>query len=272
MNNDYKRFMKVLFFLTVFSSVLFGGFRWYERSNLYYPTRKLHGNPSDLGMKYEDVYFNAEDGTKLHGWFLPEKNADFTILLCHGNAGNVSDRLMILSILKKIPVQILIFDYRGYGLSQGTPDEKGFYKDAKAAYNHLIDRGIDQNKIVPFGRSLGVAVATNLCSYAQVAGVILDSGFTSTPDLAAKIYPFLPVKLFMKTRYNSLELVPDINVPKLFIHSWNDEIIPFSHAESLYKAAAEPKKLLKIRGSHNEAFVESEKDFKKGIKEFLQTL
>ncbi len=160
---------------------------------VYFPTEELDGSPEDFGMDYEDVYLETEDGLKLHSWFVPAKDARATVLISHGNAGNVSHRLFTLHMFNRMGLNSLIFDYRGYGQSEGKPSEEGTYLDAKAAWEYLTEqRLIPSEQIVLFGRSLGSAVAAHQATEDKPAALIVDSAFSSLPDMAADIYWFLP--------------------------------------------------------------------------------
>jgi hypothetical protein len=206
----------------------------------------------------------------LHAWFIPAENARATVLFCHGNAGNISHRLDSIRLLHSLGLQVLIFDYRGYGRSDGRPSEKGSYRDVDAAWQYLLEvRGLPQTQIIIFGRSLGAAVAADLASRTRPAAVILESAFTSVPDMAAGIYPWLPVRLLSRYRYDNLDKVARLSAPLLLVHSRQDEIIPFVHGERLFERAHVPKQFLEIHGGHNDAFLTSRKAYTQGLKAFL---
>jgi len=175
--------------------------------------------------------------------------------------------------LEKIGFNVFIFDYRGYGLSDGVISEMGTYSDAEAAWNYVLnEKQITPDNIIIFGRSLGAAIAVDLSTKQNPAALIMESSFSSVQDLASQIYPFLPVRWLSRFHYNNYEKIQKINCPVLFIHSRNDEIIPFSHGEKLYNTANQPKQFLEIRGSHNDGFIVSEKKYISGIKDFLVKL
>jgi hypothetical protein len=192
------------------------------------------------------------------------------VLFCHGNAGNISHRLDSIRLLHSLGLQVLIFDYRGYGHSEGAASEKGSYRDADAAWRYLVDvRGLPADRIILFGRSLGAAVAADLASRTRPAAVIMESAFTSVPDMAAGIYPWLPVRLLSRYRYDNLDKITRISAPLLLVHSRQDEIIPFAHGERLFERAREPKQFLEINGGHNDAFLTSRKAYTHGLESFL---
>ncbi len=176
-----------------------------ERRFIYFPDRDLMADPADVGLAFEEVLFAARDGVQLHGWFVPG-DSEVTWLWFHGNAGNISHRLDNLRRLRdELGVGVFLFDYRGYGRSRGTPSEEGTYLDAEAALAYLRSRdGVDVDRIVYFGRSVGAAVAVELATRHPAYAVILESPFESIQDMARRTYPFLPVGRFLRTRYDSM--------------------------------------------------------------------
>ncbi len=241
-----------------------------QKQMVYHPFRGIRSTPSDIGLLYREVSIKTSDGLRLCGWLVgDDKNRD-VILHFHGNAGNISHRLDSFFIFNRLGLNTFIFDYRGYGRSQGVPSEQGTYLDAEAAWQYLIEtEHIPSERIILFGRSLGGAVAARLATKVKAKALILESTFTSVPDLGADLYPFLPVRLLARYKYNTRAFLPGVNVPVLIIHSPEDEIIPFSHGKALYEAAKEPKHFLRISGSHNEGFFHSKEIYMEGLKEFL---
>lgn len=234
------------------------------------PGRQLETTPAALGLAYEPVTLTTRDRVRLHGWFLPAAQDRGVLLFCHGNAGNISHRLDSLQIFHELGVSILIFDYRGYGRSQGRPTEAGTYRDAEAAWQYLVrERHVEPGRIILFGRSLGAAVAAHLASRHQPGALIMESCFTSVPDMAARLYPLLPVRLLSRFSYNVLDFVPQISSPLLVIHSRDDEIIPFSHGERIFAAARPPKTFLELKGDHNRGFLISGAHYVRGLAGFL---
>lgn len=244
--------------------------RWFERHNIFFPTRKIELRPDYIGLTYEDLYFNSPDGVRLNGWFIPASRSSPTILLCHGNAGNIGHRLGIIRIFNRLNLNVFIFDYRGYGQSSGRPSEKGLYLDARAAYDYLISRSdIDKDKIIFYGESLGGAIAVDLASRVDPCALITEGTFTSTLDIARELYPFLPVRLAVTMKYDTLSKIKDLTAPKLIIHSLDDEIVPFDHGRRLFEDAPEPKQFYQMSGGHNEAVSEAEDEFAERIDKFL---
>lgn len=240
---------------------------------VYFPSRVMNLTPNDAGLKYDDVTLTTGDGVKIHGWFVPVDSPRATLLFCHGNGGNISHRLESINQFHDLGLSVFIFDYHGYGLSGGKPGEKETYLDAEAAWQYLIEsRGIDPEEIIIFGRSLGGAVATWLATQHQSKALIAESAFLSIADVAAHYYPFLPVRLLSRFDYNSKGNIQQINVPVLVVHSPVDDIIPYSHGQKLFELANEPKQFLQISGSHNDGFLVSDHDYRRGIDEFLSSL
>jgi fermentation-respiration switch protein FrsA (DUF1100 family) len=245
----------------------------FQSSLVFFPDRKIILYPNQAGMEYEDVNFRTCDNIELHGWFIPSTKHTFTILFCHGNAGNISHRLGSIGIFHQIGLNVFIFDYRGFGNSDGNPSERGSYADAHAAWNYLVEReNIKPENIILFGRSLGSGVAAWLAKEKKAKAVILESSFTSIPDLGRKYYPIFPVKLISRIKYPVIEYVQQATCAKLFIHSINDELIPYNHGQKNFAKAKEPKDFLEIQGSHNEGFMVSKDKYIEGIKKFIRTL
>jgi fermentation-respiration switch protein FrsA (DUF1100 family) len=251
--------------------IAFAGFLFIFQSNyVYYPERVLSNDPGSIGLSFEAISFETSDGVKLSGWFIPSDNARGVILFCHGNAGNISHRLESIQIFHRLGLAVFIFDYRGYGRSEGEPSESGTYKDAEAAWQYLVEeRKVGPDRIVIFGRSLGGAVAAWLAQSRTPGALILESTFTSVPDIAAKLYPYLPVRLLLRFKYDTAGYLDKVSCPVLIVHSREDEIMPFGHGQRLFERAMEPKKFLEISGSHNEGFITSGKRYEEGLNAFI---
>jgi len=240
---------------------------------VYFPNSEEAGTPADVGLDYRDVTFRNRNGTALHGWFIPNENAQYTMLYLHGNAGNITHRTESIRQFHSLGLAIFIFDYSGFGKSAGRPGERATYLDADAAWDHLtVAEGIAPERIILFGRSLGGAVAIELATNVDPAAMIVESCFTSIPELGARVYPWLPIKFIARYRYDSLSRVPEIRVPKLFIHSLDDETVPFGMGKRLYNRAHRPKQFMRIRGGHNDAFVSTGEPYEVGIRRFIEAL
>ena len=238
---------------------------------VYVPERTITHDPKNIGLEYEEVAVRTKDGISISGWYIPAKNEKAVILFCHGNAGNISNRLDSVRIFNNLSLSVLIFDYRGYGKSEGRPSEEGTYLDAEAAWDYLVTvKKIPPGRIIAFGRSLGGAVAAEIAARRSPAALIIESGFTSVPDLGKNIYPWLPVKLISKFHYATIDKIRTVRCPKLIIHSRKDDIVPFEHGRAIYEKAALPKEFLEIRGGHNDGFLLSGRIYTEGIEGFLE--
>lgn len=234
------------------------------------PGRSLTSTPTDSGLDFESVTLETVDGETLYGWWIPHQRARAVVLFHHGNAGNISHRLESLRIFHDLGLSVLIYDYRGYGRSTGKPSESGLARDAEGAWNWLVEeRGIAPESIVLFGRSMGAAVAARLARDVGAAGLIVESAFTSVPDIGAELYWWLPVRWLSRLQFATADYVADARMPVLVIHSSEDEIIAFEHARRIHEAAPEPKTLLEIHGDHNTGFLISGERYRNGLDAFL---
>lgn len=270
-------FIMPLFVLGGGGYILLCAWLFFMQSRLLYypnlPSRELGATPAAIGLHYESVTLTTADRVRLYGWFVPAKQERAVLLFFHGNAGNISHRLDSLRIFHNLGLSVLIFDYRGYGQSEGRVSEKGTYLDAEAAWRYLTeDRGIRPESIILFGRSLGGAIAARQAATAVPGALILESVFTSVPDLAGRYYPIFPVRLLSRFRYDTVAALHSVSCPILIIHSPDDEIIPYENSQRLYEAAGEPKSFLAIRGGHNEGFLASGELYTNGLDEFIASL
>ena len=238
----------------------------FERSLIFFPTRYPDGlwdtatAARGSGCVIEDHYFSTDDGLRLLGWWCRRLDApanEPVLLFFHGNAGNLSDRAdLLIELATRTGAGVFVVGYRGYGRSEGRPRESGLYLDARAAWKYLTEeREVESDRVVIFGKSLGGAVAIDLAMEAPAAGLIVESSFTSIPDMAGAHYPFVP-KFLVRTQMNSVIKIPHISIPKLFIHSRQDRVVPYRLGRELYEAAAEPKSFYEVRGAgHNETWL-----------------
>jgi fermentation-respiration switch protein FrsA (DUF1100 family) len=219
------------------------------------PGRALEATPRDVGFEYDDVHLETADGVSLH----------------HGNAGNISHRLDSIAIFRELGFNVFIIDYRGYGRSEGRPSEQGTYRDAEAAWQHLVaERGEAPSRIVIFGRSIGGGVAAWLAARRTAAALIVESSFTSAVDMAKRLYPFMPVRLLSRLEYPVVDYLASVASPVLIVHSRDDEIIPFYMGKALYEAAPTPKAFLELRGDHNMGFLLSGGHYRDGLRAFIE--
>jgi hypothetical protein len=238
---------------------------------IYHPERTLMSTPAAIHLEFDDVLFPATDGTMLHGWFIPKENSRATVLFCHGNAGNISHRLKTIEVLHSLGLDVFIFDYRGYGKSEGSPSEQGTYADAEGAWKYLAhSMGIPPERIIVHGRSLGGAIAAYLASKKQARMLVIESSFVSTRVLSRDYCAgFVLLSPLLTYTYPTKEYLNRIRIPVLIMHSRADETIPFSHGEALYQAANEPKEFLELVGGHNTGFMQSIDTYRATLDSFI---
>lgn len=227
-----------------------------EKRFVFFPTREVECTPDQLGIAYEDVYFNTSDGVKLNGWFVPGRTG-MTWLCFHGNGGNIGHRVAEVALLHhNLGISLLIFDYRGYGNSAGAPSEQGTYLDARAALTYLRGRpDVAGKRIGYFAHSLGAAVAVELATTEPPQGLVLVSPFASVQSMARITFPLLPSGWLTKDKYNSVARIGAVRRPLLILHGEQDQLVPVAEGERLFQAANEPKKLQVVpETGHNDMF------------------
>ena len=236
------------------------------------PGRSLERTPAYIGAEFRDVSIETADGVRLHGWYVPG-DSDRVLLFFHGNAGNISHRLESIRQFLQLGLSVFIIDYRGYGQSEGRTTEQGIYRDAEAAWRYLTETdGIPAARIIVFGRSMGASAAAYLAARQRPLALVVESSFTSVPDIAGEYYPWLPVRWLSRLRHSAEEFVRQNRSPVLVIHSRDDEIVPLHHGEAIFAAAGEPKAFVEIRGTHNDAFLRDEQNYLSGLRSFLDRL
>lgn len=267
-----KRTGKTLLVLLVLLMLL----RWFEHSQVYYPDRTMVASADALGRPAKDLFLTASDGVRIHAWFFPgntnSPRSRLAILQCHGNAGNISHRLDHFAALLETGASLLVFDYRGYGRSEGHPGEQGTYLDVAAAHAWLVSEGFAPSQIVVLGESLGGGIASQVASTKPVGGLVLQSTFTSIPDIGAELFPWLPVKTLASIHYDTHSRLSDIHVPVMVMHSRTDEIIGFHHGERNFAAANEPKRFVELSGGHNDWLDASREKYIDAWKAFLDMI
>ena len=262
----------------------------FEDKLIYFPAKYPQGRwevtdpparEGEIVPKIEDCHFTASDGVKLHGWLAsPQRKrggkfepvqAEPVLLWFHGNAGNISSRYEMIRMLMQLPAHIFIIDYRGYGKSEGSPNEAGLYLDARAAWDYLTsERGVAAGRIIIFGKSLGGVPAIDLACKVEPAGLIVQSSFTSIKDMAASILPFFP-DFILRTKMDSKGKIASVRCPKLFIHSPLDEVVPYKLGQALFEAAPEPKRFYEVPGAlHNETYIVGGRPYLEALREFIQ--
>jgi fermentation-respiration switch protein FrsA (DUF1100 family) len=248
--------------------------RWFEHSQIFQPDRFLSATGAELGRPFEDVFFKTNDGLALNGWFFPaafnSPRREMAVLVCHGNAGNISHRLELCQALLQTGVNVFLFDYRGYGRSEGRPGEEGTYCDAQAAHGWLVKRGVVGRNILAFGESLGGGIASELALREACGGLILENTFSCLADLGAELFPWLPVRWMSTVKYETCARLPRLKIPVLVMHSRGDKLIGFHHAEKNFALANEPKLFWELQGGHNDAVFDDKENFVKGMEKFIQ--
>ena len=246
-----------------------------DRLMVYFPERELSSTPTEVGLQFNDVYLTTADGVQIHAWYVPGESKT-TLLWLHGNAGNIGHRVENIAVLNKLTgFGVLIVDYRGYGLSEGSPSERGLYSDAEAGFKYLVSEvGLNPvEDIVLFGRSLGVGVAAEMATRHAVRCVILESGFTSVISMAGAsrpdwlVYALMP---FVGARYDTLAKISRVKSPVMIVHGDRDEIVPFQMAEELFEAARDPKRFHVVKGAmHNDVYERGGAAYFQALREFI---
>lgn len=254
-------------------ALLWLGLRRLERAMIFLPSREVPAHPGVVGLKWEPVRLTASDGVALSAWWLPGPKDDSPVLLClHGNGGNLASRLDKMVLLHGAGAAQLWVDWRGYGESAGTPSEEGLYRDGLAAWAWLnAIKQVPPERLVLYGESLGGGVAVELATRVGVAGLILDSAFTSVPDMAALVLPLFP-RALIKTRFDNKAKLPRVGAPLLVLHSPDDEIVPFAMAQDNLAVHPGPKRLVELKGGHNDGFLAAGPAYPEAIKAFLASL
>jgi fermentation-respiration switch protein FrsA (DUF1100 family) len=251
--------------------------RVFENRLIFFPDipGRLSGDWQPHGLPVEDVWLRTADGVKLHAWWIAASGAEFTFVAFHGNAANIANRADIYQFLRSVPANVLAVEYRGYGKSEGKPDETGLYLDAQAAYEYLVrDRGVPPGRVVAIGHSLGTAVAADLASNHQVAGLVLEAPFPSGAAVAKRVYPFLPgLGAVLKSKFETGKKLAQVRAPVLVVHCKDDPVIPFALGENVFRAANEPKSFLRVEGiCHEEASLIAPEVYLAKLREFLAAI
>lgn len=270
------KYLKVslIFPLVAVAALIAGRYGMIEHQFIYFPESTLEADPSSRGLAFEEVHFAARDGVQLHGWFVPG-NSDVTWLWFHGNAGNISHRVDNLKLVHdQLGVNVFLFDYRGYGLSQGKPSEEGTYLDAQAALAYVRTRDdVASDRIVYFGRSLGSAIAVDLALQDAPYALILESPLPSIRYMARHAYPFLPIGPLLRTKYDTLAKIGRVNAPLLVLHGDRDDTIPIEGGREVFDAAGGHKSFHTIEGAgHNDTYLVGGQPYWDALKRFMDGL
>lgn len=244
-----------------------------QASVIFPATRGITGTPKQRGWAYEDVRLSVAGFTTC-GWYLPVENDRGVVLFSHGNGGNLDMWYDAMDVYRRLGFSVLVYDYGGYGASTGKPSEKRCYEDARAMWKWLTEeRRVPPGRIVLIGRSLGSGVTAQLATEVKPGAVILESAFRSMTRMARKSFPFLPVGLFLRHKFDTEAKIAGIHAPILFVHSREDDLVPFEHGQHLFGIANPPKEFLALdEGGHNDAFYVSERAYAEGLSRFLDPL
>ncbi|OHD71362.1 MAG: hypothetical protein A2W19_10175 [Spirochaetes bacterium RBG_16_49_21] len=255
--------------VVLIASFLLAGCR-IKNEFIFYPHKHIVSYPSAVGLAYEDVSFKTGDDVMLNGWWVPAQSARATLLFCHGNGGNISFLLDTIVIFHSMNLNTMVFDYRGYGRSLGTPTEEGTYRDVDAAWNYLLKvKKISPDEVILIGRSLGGPIAAWLAQKYKPGALILESTFTRIADVADFHYPFAPGRIIFGNAYNTENYIARVTCPVLVVHSPDDDIVPYMLGTRIFEHARQPKEFLIIHGLHNSGFIESMGIYKAGLNRFI---
>ncbi len=241
----FKKFRKnllqlvlIIFFLYFFVLVFL---YFYQRNLLYHPNENNYSGDKIL-VDIKEVRITTSDNIELLGWY-HEKNLkkNKTLVYFHGNAGSLKNRIHKLNHFQDMNINFLIIAWRGFSGNNGKPTEQGLYEDGKSAIDWLVEKGADEKNLILYGESLGTGIATHLAQEKNYAGVILETPFTSMVDAAKIFYPYIPINLLLKDKFENYKKIKNINSPILVMHGEEDQIVPFSMGKKIYKMANEPK-------------------------------
>ena len=247
---------------------------WLAQERLvYFPGAPPATEPKDHGLPGEALFLKTSDGVRLYAWIVRADRPRGAVLYLHGNAGSVEDRVEQARALRAMGFTTLLVDYRGYGASEGRPSEDGTYRDAETGYEHLVRaEGFEPGRIALFGESLGGGPAIELARRKPCGTVILQGVFTSIPDMGSKLYPWLPVRMLARVRYDNLAKIAQVPAPLLVLHSRQDEIVPFAHGEALVAAALPPKRFVAMEGSHVDAAFHARPEWTQAVEGALDAM
>ena len=261
----------VLIFLTfiIIYFLIVAGVYLFQRNLLYHPKENNYSG-DQLTVSIEKVIVKTKDNIELIAWYHKKNNNYKTILYLHGNAGSLENRIHKINHFKDMDVNFLLLAWRGFNGNRGLPTEKGLYEDGRSAIRWLKSKNIQENNIIIYGESLGTAVAIEIAQNKNFAGVILESPFTSMVDAGKNVYPYLPVKLLLKDKYESHKKIKNINIPTLIMHGKVDNIVPFYMGKKMYELANQPK--YSYFSEYDDHMMEYNEKLLKVLKDFINSL
>lgn len=238
--------------------VILGLMFLFQNKLLFMPSSAIFQTPQSAGLTAEDLWITTEDGIRIHGWYFPNESAELVVIVSHGNAGNISGRIGIAETLLNSGAAVVMYDYRGYGQSEGRPTESGLYKDVEAVVHHLkTEKEYMETDMVMYGRSLGGAVAAYAASKFELRGLVLDSAFQNLRAMIRDVYPFVPAALARYQFPTDQYLMQLEGLPIMIMHSPDDEIISYKQGLALYEMIHQPKMFVELKGGHNDNFFTS---------------
>ena len=246
-----------------------------QARQVYVPDRRVVSTPSDVGLAFDALGLKTPDGETVSGWYVPAavKRNGLTLLFCHGNGGDIADRLDSLINYHGMGFNVLLFDYRGYGTSTGRPSENGTYIDARTCWDYLVtQRGAESKSVVVLGRSLGGAVAAELAVKVDPLMLIIESAFTSAPDMAARMFPFLPSRLLCRYEYDCASRTKEARCPVVVAHSRMDMTVPFEHGQKIFEQAEEPKRFIELSGEHAQEGIDGDPAHRDVLTSFINKI
>jgi len=268
-----KSLIQFFILLIVGYFVLVGLMALFQNSLIFHPSSQMLASPDRTGIPWSEHFMEMNDGTKLHAWFFENEGADFTVILSHGNAGNISGRIDIAELLVDAGVSVFMYDYRGYGKSEGSPSEKKVMRDALEVAEYLSENeGIGVDSMIFYGRSLGGPIAAYQAKSLGGAGLVLDSSFLNAKEVASDVYPFVP-GMFIRAEFPADRYLREMDpIPVMIMHSPDDNIIRYRHGQELYAIAGEPKTFIELRGGHNDNFFRSTDIYETAWRDFIEQL
>ena len=266
MNNLLKLFLTIFLIYFVILFFLF----FYQRNLLYHPNENNYSG-DQLTVDIKEVKITTQDNIELLAWYHEKNLKDYkTILYFHGNAGSLENRIHKLNHFKNLDINFLIIAWRGFSGNEGKPSEKGLYEDGESAVKWLLNKGIEEKNIILYGESLGTGIATHISQNKNFAGVILETPFTSMVDVAKTFYPYIPVSLVLKDKFENKKKMKNISSPILVMHGELDQIVPFRMGEKIYKIANNPK--YSYFTKYDNHMMEYDENLIKALESFLKSL
>jgi len=248
---------------------------WIEDYQTYKPMAEFEVHPSQENLTFEEIDFISTQGTRIYGWYFPIPGAEKTLVLFHGNAGNISHNLFFVKLFQALtPVNVYLFDYRGYGKNGGRSCTPGILRDAEEAILQIKEKLKSQDqKLIFFGRSLGGVLAIETAARVPCDGLIVENTFLSFREIAKTFYPFIPLFLLTTDRLDAQDRIGKVTCPVLVVHSTLDHLIPFHHGERLFEAAKEPKEFYPVQGAgHDDAVDIGGENYLTVLKRFIESV